>query len=144
MLLRHGFNNQKCPLKMLPRCSQVYVPKMFPRIPLKDMEEERSKKLRYCHYLYIFYHYQLITFGLTFIQFVNFVPNVSHECLMWNLVLYQISVQPFRKKRHNVTKMLPRWFPKSETKLDRCFTSTKCKKVFNEKNRLQNWQDFNN
>ncbi len=144
MLLRHGFNNQKCPLKMFPRCSQVYVPKMFPRIPLKDMEEERSKKLRFCHHLYIYSHYQLITFGLTFIQFVNFVPNVSHECLMWNLVLYQISVQPFRKKRHNVPKMLPRWFPKSETKLDRCFTSTKCEKVLNEKNSLQKWQDFNN
>ena len=133
MLLRHGFNNQKCPLKMFPRCSQVYVPKMFPRIPLKDMEEERSKKLRFCHYLYIYSHYQLITFGLTFIQFVNFVPNVSHECLMWNLVLYQISVQPFRKKKHNVPKMLPRWFPKSDANLVRCFTSAKCEKMLNVK-----------
>jgi hypothetical protein len=63
---------------------------------------------------------------------------------MWNLVLNQISVQPFRKKKQNVPKMLPRWFPKSETKLDRCFTSTKCKKVLSEKNSLQKWYNFNN
>lgn len=38
-----------------------------------------------------------------------------------------------QEKETGFPKMLPRWLPKSETKLDRCFTSTKCKKVLNEK-----------
>jgi hypothetical protein len=67
---------------------------------------------------------------------------------MWNLVLYQISIQPFRKKKQDIPKMFPRcsqnvpkmfprwfprWFPKSDANIVRCFTSTKCKKMLNVK-----------
>lgn len=41
-----------------------------------------------------------------------------------------------QEKETGFPKMLPRWLPKSETKLDRCFTSTKCKKVLNEKKKF--------
>ena len=70
---------------------------------------------------------------MTSVQFVNSVPNASHGCPMWNLVLYQISIQPFRKKKHDVPKMFPRWFPKSDANIVRCFTSTKCEKMLNVK-----------
>lgn len=48
MLFKHRFNNQKNSLKTFPRCSQVYVPKMFPRIYLEERCVELWKGLLFC------------------------------------------------------------------------------------------------
>ena len=52
---------------------------------------------------------------------------------MRNLVSYQISETLFRKKKQYVPPMLPSRLPKSDANLNRCFTSTKCKKILNRK-----------
>ena len=52
---------------------------------------------------------------------------------MRNLVRYQTSEKLFRKKKQYVPPMLPSRLPKSDANLNRCFTSTKCKKILNKK-----------